>query len=140
MEENKTQSYDPADHHGSIRKMQMDKIEGCTRALMEAVTAGEAYTRYESVKKELAGQPELKKQINDFRRRNYLIQDQPDSEKLLLEMANLEREYEDFRKDPLVHEYLEAELRVCRMLQKINETLVSVIDLELDDFADEIML
>ncbi len=140
MEENKTQSNDPAYHNGSIRKMQMDKVEGCTRALMEAVTSSEAYARYISVKEELSGQPELKKQINDFRRRNYLIQNQPDSEKLLLEMADLEREYEDFRKNPLVHEYLEAELRVCRMMQKISQALVSVIDLELDDIADAIIL
>ena len=55
-------------------------------------------------------------------------------------MADLEREYEDFRKNPLVHEYLEAELRVCRMMQKISQELVSVIDLELDDIEDAIIL
>ena len=102
----------------------MDKVTESTKALMEAVISSKAYERYENVKKELAGQPELKKQIQDFRKRNYLLQNQPDSERLLQEMEALEREYEGFRKNPLVHEYLEAELRICRMIQRICYSMV----------------
>ena len=46
-------------------------------------------------------------------------------------MDGLEREGAEFRKDPLVNEYLDAELAICRLFQKINWEIVQNIDFDL---------
>ena len=41
-----------------------------------------------------------------------------------------EREYEDFRENPLVDDFLSAELAFCRMMQKYNDRIMDAIDFE----------
>ena len=47
-------------------------------------------------------------------------------------------EHAQFRKDPLVNEYLNSELAVCRMLQKVAAGLTEALDLDLDEVAQGI--
>ena len=42
----------------------------------------------------------------------------------------MEQEYREFRKNPLVAEYLAAENAICRVVQKINWTLIEELDFE----------
>ena len=42
-----------------------------------------------------------------------------------------EREYEQLRENPVVEEYLQAELAVCRMIQEINMQIADAIDLDI---------
>ena len=47
----------------------MDRIvEECTRALLEAIRNSEEYKNFEKAKAEIAGKPEERKQVDDFRR------------------------------------------------------------------------
>lgn len=64
--------------------------------------------------------PDLKKQIDEFRRRNYILQNETDADKLFDETDRFEREYEEFRKNPIVSDFLAAELAFCRLYQKIQ--------------------
>ena len=45
-------------------------------------------------------------------------------------MEAFEREYEKFREDPLVEEFLDAELAFCRMMQEIDVKLAEAVDFE----------
>lgn len=67
--------------------------------------------------------PELKKQIDEFRERNYRMQNEMDSDALFDEVDRFEREYEEFRKNPIVDEFLAAELAFCRMCQEITDRI-----------------
>ena len=49
---------------------------------------------------------------------------------LLDKMEAFEREYEKFREDPLVEEFLDAELAFCRMMQEIDVKLAEAVDFE----------
>ena len=40
-----------------------------------------------------------------------------------------EEQYRGFRENPIVSEYLEYELRMCRLLQEINTRITSSVDL-----------
>ena len=42
----------------------------------------------------------------------------------------MEQEYREFRKNPLVAEYLAAENAFCRVVQKVNWTLIEELDFE----------
>ena len=41
-----------------------------------------------------------------------------------------EREYEDFREQPMVADFLAAELAFCRMMQRNNDEIMEAIDFE----------
>ena len=46
-------------------------------------------------------------------------------------MDAFEREYEKFRENPLVDDFLRAELSFCRLMQEIDLLLAQAIDFEL---------
>lgn len=48
----------------------------------------------------------------------------------LPEADRLEQEYADVYKDPLLGEYLAAEVAVCRIIQQINKELLGCLDFE----------
>ena len=67
--------------------------------------------------------PDLKKQIDEFRYRNFKLQNETDADRLFDETDRFEREYEEFRKNPIVSDFLAAELAFCRMYQEIQSVL-----------------
>lgn len=110
----------------------MDSIDSCLGALVDAVLSSEEYRRYRELKEKISREPEKKRAINNFRRRNYLLQRNKENIDLFDEIDKLEREFAKLRQEPLVEEYLAAELSVCRMVQKINRRLTEKIDLDMD--------
>lgn len=115
-----------------------DNVEIYTTSLVHAIHDSREYREYEAIKRRLADNPELKRKINEYRRDTYRLQNYGDVNTLYKEVEDFRRRNEEFRKDPLVTEYLRCELAVCRMLQKIAATVVESVDLELDDIAREI--
>lgn len=59
------------------------------------------------------------------------MQNLTEEKKLYDQADKLEREGIEFRKDPLVNEYLDAELGICRLFQRINWEIVQKIDFDL---------
>ena len=88
------------------------------------------------VQKERVNQyPDLKQRIDDYRKTNYRIQNEMDSDALFDEIDRFEREYEEFRKDPIVSDCLAAELAFCRMCQEITDK-ISIAFAEEFDYLD----
>ena len=58
------------------------------------------------------------------------MQNSVQTEDLLDKLDDFEREYEKFREDPLVEEFLDAELAFCRMMQEIDVKLAEAMDFE----------
>ena len=72
----------------------------------------------------------MREKIDDYRMRNFELQNSVYTEDLLDKMEAFEREYEKFREDPLVEEFLDAELAFCRMMQEIDVKLAEAVDFE----------
>ena len=72
MEENKEKTDDPSDHHGGINTM--DKVTECLNALIEEMRESRAYQNYLCMEQELEKDPELKSRVDDYRIRNYRLQ------------------------------------------------------------------
>ncbi len=85
------------------------------------------YLEYEVQKNRLCEQPELKQRVDDYRRRNYEIQTRAYQENIFDEMERFQRESEHLRDIPLVHDFLAAELALCRMIQKVTNTIVEAV-------------
>lgn len=78
------------------------KLEGCleqaVEALVGAIKGSDAYGKYLSALAAVKQQPELKQQIDRFRRENYIMQNTGDM--AFERIEQFEREYSDFRENP----------------------------------------
>lgn len=115
-----------------------DNVEIYTTSLIHAILDSREYREFKEVKHKLAGNVQLKEQINAYRRENYRLQKETERENLFRVMEEFQKEHAEFLKDPLVAEYLKCELAMCRMLQKIWMMVVDSVDLELEDVAKDI--
>ena len=71
-----------------------------------------------------------RERIDEYRIRNFELQNSAYAEDLLDKMEAFEREYEKFRENPLVEGFLDAELAFCRMMQEIEVKLTEAVDFE----------
>ena len=72
----------------------------------------------------------IRKKSTDFIRKNYFLQNSREQLDLFTEEDRLEQEYADVYKDPLLGEYLAAEVAVCRIIQQVNKELIGCLDFE----------
>lgn len=131
MEEDKEKSNDFTNYHGSIGD-EMSSIEQCANDLAEAIVQSDEYKGYIEAKEALRGNLELCIKLNEFRERNFKLQNSTDDTDLFDELDLLELEYAEFLKNSKVSAFLAAEFRVCRMTQEINAKIANTIDLELE--------
>lgn len=106
----------------------MKELENAVVDLIGAIKDTEEYRKYAELKEGLKQFPELKAQIDEYRRRNFAMQmeNSPAFEKI----ERFEREYEDFREDCRVSDFLAAELAFCRMMQKMELRIIDSLDFE----------
>ncbi len=142
MEENKETSDDTPNYYGSVicafdeyrdmRILSVNELELQAEidTFAEKVRETEVYRNYllqaEKVKKE----PELKQKIDEFRIRNFELQNTIDSEELFDKTDAFAAEYEVFRADPMVDAFLSAELEFCRMMQKVYQSISERVDFD----------
>ena len=106
----------------------MNEVEKATEALADALLNSEIYLEYKSKLDQVKQYPDLKRQIDEFRMRNFELQQSPDY--AFDKMEQFQREYQTFRENPLVSDFLAAELAFCRMVQDVEKHLVDKIDFE----------
>ena len=108
----------------------MNQVQEATETLIAAIKESEEYNRYQRAKQELRGYPLLKQQADEFRKKNY---DMQNSRMDIFEEADkLQREYAEVINHPVVREYLTAENAFCRIVQQINWQLIENLDFEAD--------
>lgn len=106
----------------------MGNIDEAVQHYINAIKETEVYREYERQKERVKQYPELKAQIDEFRLRNYELQTSRDN--AFEKIDNLEREYDDFRENPLVADFLAAELAFCRMMQGIHIRVTEALEFE----------
>ena len=97
----------------------MDKVTECLDALIEEMRESRAYQNYLWMEEKLEKDPDLKSRVDDYRIRNYRLQQ---SENVDL-YDSLERDSDALRKSEKANAYLEAELEVCKMVQKVQDRI-----------------
>ena len=99
--------------------------------LINAIRNSDVAQKYEEIRKTVEQDAELSRQINEFRRRNFELQTQTYPDQMMEVSDSFTKEYACFRENPLVQEFLEAELAYCRMLQEVTTEIVGVVALDL---------
>lgn len=138
MEEDEKTSNDTSDYYGSLKHTGFMRLyvmeigsmtgneremEGEVKLFVQKIKNTDTYQNYMMQVNRVNRQPELKQKIDEFRIKNYELQTSEDSEHLLERMEVFEAEYETFRENPMVDDFLSAELQFCRMLQEIYEDI-----------------
>lgn len=75
--------------------------------------------------------PEKYQRVNEFRRKNYELQ-QSDGRDMDERIEALAEELERFREDPVVDDFFRAELAFCRMMQEVNLRVTEAIDFDME--------
>ncbi len=130
MEEDQETPHDSSNHYGSItlvivgkvvKQMKITADENVNQAaeqLIGAIRNTDIYLEYQRQLARAKEQPELKRQIDDYRTRNFELQTSKDTN--FDKIDQFTRENEAFRENPLVSDFLAAELAFCRMMQEIG--------------------
>lgn len=97
---------------------------------MRTIRESEIYKEYCYQLGKIKKNPELFEEINEYRHRNFEIQNTCQGDELFEKMDAFEKEYEKFREDPIVDDFLTAELAFCRLMQEINIYIMEGLDFE----------
>lgn len=106
----------------------MTRLEMALEEMTAAVLDSPEYKEYDLQRNRVKEVPGLKARIDEFRERNFLLQISDDN--AFDKMEQFEKEYSNFREEPLVSEFLAAELAFCRMMQDINLHLTEAVHFE----------
>ena len=133
METYQEKSDDPSNHYGGISRGARNEIKDWIDALLAAIQNSEEYQEFVKYKVELEQDPELLERVNAFRGNNFRLQNEANRDELFRGTEQLNRESRELRSDPLVNAFLDAELALCKLMQKICKTLTEGIDLDIPE-------
>ena len=128
METHKEKTNDITDNNGGIRFM--DKIQRCVDSLMDAIRESETYQKYMDCEDKLKELPDLKERIDEYRIAVFHLNNEDCNEDLYEKTTQFQERYRELRKNPLVNEYLEVELDVCKMLQYIGTRVQGGVEIK----------
>ena len=111
----------------------MSEMKACIDALLTAVHNSEEYQDFVKYRDLLRENPELMDRVNTFRGNNFRLQNEANRDELFQVMEQLNRESRELRKDPLVNAFLDSELALCKLTQRICKTLTEGIDLDIPE-------
>jgi cell fate (sporulation/competence/biofilm development) regulator YlbF (YheA/YmcA/DUF963 family) len=106
----------------------MDSVHEALDRLIKEVIVSKEYQEYLREKERVKKYPELKKRLDEFRRKNFQMHNGDDR---ALEMLDqMEQEYDTLMENPVVSGFLNSELAFCRLMQDISMSLAGSIDFE----------
>ncbi|MCD8365173.1 MAG: YlbF family regulator [Clostridiales bacterium] len=109
----------------------MQTIKESLDGMIEVLKESEEFHRYRETRRKVSDDPVKEKRLMEFRRKNYLLQNSDQSVDLFTESDRLMKEYQDLYQDPVVRDFMDAEVAVCKIVQTVNRELITC--LEFDD-------
>ena len=102
-----------------------------TERYAETIRNTDVYKTYQGQLFLIRQNPEKYQRVNEFRRKNYELQ-QSDGRDMDERIEALAEELERFREDPVVDDFFRAELAFCRMMQEVNLRVTEAIDFDME--------
>lgn len=105
--------------------------------LTQAIRESEEYKQYQAAKEKLKANPELEKNLNDFKAKQVSLQAGQMMGQQLDQsaMSQIQSLYGILMQDPLAAEYLQCEMRFSLMINDVFQILGQVVDLGLGDLG-----
>lgn len=104
------------------------KIKGSLDQLIASIKDSEIYRNYIEACKAVSEEPGLQERIDEYRRNNFLIQQNFEGEELLQKVEEFELNTAAFRAEPLVDRFLCAERDFVKMKQEIDGRMLSELE------------
>ena len=130
METDQEKSYDPAYHYGGVGSWMRSAWRSGSFSMLHR---SDEYQEYQKQAAQLEADPELKARVMRFRGDNFRLQNHSDKDELFHIEEQLNQESASLRQNLKVNAYLDAELALCRLMQRICRTLVDGIDIQIPD-------
>ena len=90
-----------------------------------------AFRDYKYQKERIKKVPGMKDRINEFRKKRFEFQ-KYQGEDLFEKIDEFQREYQAFKEEPIVRDYLAAELEICRLVQQIYGAIDELVDIDME--------
>ena len=90
-----------------------------------------AFRDYKYQKERIKKVPGMKDRINEFRKKRFEFQ-KYQGEDLFEKIDEFQKEYQTFKEEPMVREYLAAELEICRLVQDIYGAIDELVDIDME--------
>lgn len=112
----------------------MDQYMSETVAFANRIKQTEIYQNYLETRKILESKPNLKAQVDEFRKNTFLVQTGHHYGYFnsYEQMVNLKNDYDELLSNPLVKSFMDAEYRLTQMLSDIINCLTETIDFDAD--------
>lgn len=107
-----------------------ESMKTATENFVKSIKDTQIYKNYYCQLEKIKKNPELFQKVNEFRQRNFEIQNTTHVSELFDKMDAFEKEYEKFRDNPIVDDFLRAELAFCRLMQEINVSITEELNFE----------
>ncbi len=107
-----------------------EQIRMAAKEYAAKIQQTDIYRIYCRERERIKQDPELYAKVNAYRQATFELQNYTDQDQLFDRMDAYEKEYEHFRENPLVENYLQAELAFCRMMQELNILILDHLDFE----------
>lgn len=108
-----------------------DEILEKAAELRDLVLGSEEYTKFQFYRERLMKDEDLYRKVNEFREKNFELQITGDSANANV-VEHLSHQYANILERPVVSEYMQAELILCRKLQQMYRTITEKIELDLN--------
>lgn len=109
----------------------LDKqMKNASEKFVRSIKETDTYKRYYYQLGKIKKNPGLFEKVNEYRVKNFEIQNNSQGRELFEKMDTFEKEYEKLRENPIVDDFLRAELALCRMMQEVNIYITEELDFE----------
>lgn len=112
----------------------MDDYKNEAMEFAKKILNTEIYQNYIAARNNLDSKPELKSEVDEFRRNTFIIQTGHNYGyyNSYEQMVNLKNANDELLCNPLVKAFMDAEYRLTQMLSDIMNTIVEALDFDMD--------
>lgn len=104
------------------------KIKSSLEELIQSIKDSDIYRNYEAASEAVGRVEGLQERIDEYRRDNFLIQQNNEGEELLHKLEQFELDTAAFRAEPLVDKYLCAERDFVKLKQDIDNEMLTRLE------------
>ena len=108
------------------------EIKTAIERFLEEFRSSKEFQEYPLRKERVKEIPGLAEKINHFRKNRFEIQ-KYSGDDLFERIDIFEKEYRHFEEDPIVRDYLAAELEICRRIQELSDAVIEIVDIDLEE-------
>lgn len=108
------------------------RSEHLAEELASALAESEEYRNYQENLAKLKERPDLYNQANEFRKRHFVMQNGGNERMMNDDFYSFSDESRRLREETLINDFLDAEVALGRLVQRIKRTILSKIDFDCD--------